>query len=114
MSDLFVLIPYDHREVLSKKYMLSWNPSTKLWSCGNERIYNMAGMNRFHIKRLDVHFVNKDAAKKLGCKWLPIYNKWCIAMEVYNNNPAMYDALAVKPSNQPTFNYDEVVDEDIL
>ena len=114
MSDLCVLIPYDRKEELSKKYMLSWNTSTKLWTCGNARIYNMVGMQRFHIKRLDVHFVNKEAAKTLGCKWLSTYNKWCIAMGIYNNNPAMYDALAVKPSKEPTFNYDEVVDEEIL
>ena len=112
MSDLSVLIPFARKDELSKKYMLSWNGATGFWVCGNERIYNMTGIKPFHIKFLDVHFVNKDTAKTLGCKWSPTHKKWCIAIGNYNSNPLKYEALASKTIPQVEINYDAVVDED--
>lgn len=112
MSDLSVLIPFARKDELSKKYMLSWNGASGFWVCGNERIYNMAGLKPFHIKFLDVHFVNKDLAKTLGCKWSPTHKKWCIAIGAYNSNQAQYEALASKIIIPVEINYDDVVDED--
>jgi len=60
---------------------------------------------------LDVHFVNKDAAKKLGCKWAPISKKWCISVGLYNNLQTEYDALATKVKTIVIENYDDVVDD---
>jgi len=111
MSDLSVLIPFELKDELVPKYKLKWNAFLGLWHCGNDRIYNMSGIRPYHIHYLDVHFVNKEAAKKLGCKWAPISKKWCISVGLYNKLQADYDALAKKTKIIVEENYDDVVEE---
>jgi len=111
MNQYSLLIPYDLKEELCSKYLLAWNPDTRLWQCGNERIYNMKGIQPYHIKVLDVHFVNKDTAKQLGCKWSPIHKKWITSIGVYSGTPEIFDALAIKKSKVISVNYDSVIDD---
>jgi len=113
MSDLSVFIPYELKDVLVPKYKLKWNAVLGLWQCGNERVFNLSGMRPYHIHYLDVHFVNKEAAKKLGCKWAPISKKWCISVGLYNTLKADYDALAKKTKTMEVeVNYDDVVEDE--
>ena len=121
MNPLSVLIPFEKKNELKLRYKLHWNNESKLWECGNDRIYNMNGMMPYHIEFIPVSFSNKEKAKKLGCKWSPTEKAWYTSMELYENSRTEHDLLggsnkvSTKTSTliSTTF-YDDVEDDEEL
>lgn len=111
MNQYPVAIPFDKKDELKNKYKLIWNSPNMIWMCGTERIYNLPGMLPYHLQYLDVHFVNKDAAKKLGCRWDSQSKRWYIACGLYTASQTEYESLAIKTKVVIEINYDDVTDE---